>query len=304
MALICLLFVAGGMAFAQPAERKMTAQEYVEKYKEDAMREMLISGVPASITLAQGMLESGNGNSALAVYANNHFGIKCHKGWQGDSYFQDDDEKNECFRKYQTVYDSYLDHSDFLRTRQRYASLFDLKITDYKGWARGLKQAGYATDPRYADRLIDIIETYKLYEYDKVEGASAKPIVKKEEPRQVISVTAAAGKRKVFENNGVKYIIVQKGDSFLKLCKEYGLAYPELFRYNDLKKDTRIESCSVLYIEAKKKSSAEPVHIVKPGETMQAISQQYAVKLRKLYKYNNMKRGEEPRAGQEIRLHK
>ena len=153
---------------SQPSEPRMSKTDYVGQYADQAIREMHASGVPASITLAQGMLESDFGNSPLAKYANNHFGIKCHKGWEGPTFIQDDDEKNECFRKYYEAYESYKDHSEFLRTRDRYATLFDLKTTDYKGWAKGLKKAGYATNPKYADLLIRIIEDNELYKYDKV----------------------------------------------------------------------------------------------------------------------------------------
>ena len=154
---------------AQPAEKKNTPADYIAAYKDDAIREMQLFRVPASITLAQGMLESDNGNSALAVYANNHFGIKCHKEWTGDTYTQDDDTKDECFRKYTSAYDSYVDHSEFLKTRPRYSGLFELKITDYKGWANGLKAAGYATHGTYAEDLIAVIEQNKLYEFDRIE---------------------------------------------------------------------------------------------------------------------------------------
>ena len=174
LAILFLLFFNWTYAQAQPAERRITREEYIEMYKDDAIREMLKSGVPASITLAQGILESGNGNSPLAVYAKNHFGVKCHKGWTGESMRLDDDEKNECFRKYETVYESFKDHSDFLVTRSRYAFLFDLKITDYKGWAKGLKKAGYATNPNYPSLLIDLIEKYELYNYDKVDQSDQK----------------------------------------------------------------------------------------------------------------------------------
>lgn len=150
----CLLPIA--YCSAQPAEYKMTRPEYVEKYKDIAIKEMLENGIPASITLAQGLLESDAGNSALAMYANNHFGIKCHKDWKGDTYIQDDDAKDECFRKYQAAEESFDDHSEFLKTRGRYAFLFELRKTDYKGWADGLKEAGYATDPGYAGRLIKL----------------------------------------------------------------------------------------------------------------------------------------------------
>ena len=158
--------------FAQPGSKKITQSEYIEMYKDDAIREMHRSGVPASITLAQGILESGNGNSALARYANNHFGIKCHSDWKGETFIQDDDEKDECFRKYNHVLESYEDHSDFLK-KKRYAFLFDLKITDYKGWANGLKKAGYATNPKYPKLLIDIIELNNLSQYDKAPKKSS-----------------------------------------------------------------------------------------------------------------------------------
>lgn len=300
--LLLLLLVPAHLLQAQPAERKMTAKEYIEKFKEDAVREMLIAGVPASITLAQGMLESGNGNSALAVYANNHFGIKCHTDWTGETYIQDDDEKNECFRKYPAVYDSYLDHSTFLRSRQRYAFLFDLKITDYKGWARGLKQAGYATDPRYADRLIELIEQNKLNDLDKVEGATSKPVDPKQETKPV--TVATAGKREVHTNNGVKYIIAKKGDTFAALCKELGLAYPELFHYNELSHDAVPQAGQMLYIQSKKRKGNVETHTVKPGETMHEIAQLHGMRLKSLYRKNHMKRGDEPKPGDVLNLQK
>src|SRR5687768_2046584 len=168
---ISILFLLTSVVLrCQPSEPYMTAEQYIEKYKGDAIKEMLLFNIPASITLAQGMLESGNGNSDLAVYANNHFGIKCHVGWNGPTYIKDDDAKDECFRKYPSVLDSYTDHSKFLKNRSRYAALFELKHNDYKGWAEGLKTCGYATDPKYTRRLIEIIETHKLYQYDILEG--------------------------------------------------------------------------------------------------------------------------------------
>ena len=148
--------------FAQPGSKRISRSEYIELYKEDAIREMERNSIPASITLAQGILESGDGNSPLARYANNHFGIKCHSDWTGKTFIQDDDKKNECFRKYKDPYESYKDHSDFLK-KNRYAFLFELKITDYKGWAHGLKKAGYATNPKYPHLLIKIIEENRRF---------------------------------------------------------------------------------------------------------------------------------------------
>lgn len=300
--LLSLLFLLRTeYSIAQPAERKNTPQDYIAKYKEDAIREMHQYGVPASITLAQGMLESDNGNSALAVYANNHFGIKCHKEWSGATYHQDDDEKNECFRKYNSAYESFIDHSSFLRTRPRYAGLFELQMTDYKGWATGLKAAGYATDPKYADRLIDIIERYKLFEYDKSEGIA--PTVVKPKPQQgQVVVNPTAQRRQVMTMNHVKYVVVKPGDSFFKIAQELDMEVRQLYRYNEMGKDAILKPGQTLYIQPKKKRSATGTHLVKPGETMHVISQLYGVKVKYLYRYNNMQTGTEPKAGQEIKL--
>ena len=298
LALLCF-WLSG---YSQPAEKKNSPEDYVALYKNDAIREMQLFRVPASITLAQGMLESDNGNSALAVYANNHFGIKCHKEWTGETYTQDDDEKDECFRKYTSAYDSYVDHSEFLKTRPRYAFLFDLKITDYKGWAKGLKDAGYATDPKYADRLIQLIERYKLYEYDKLEGkapVAAEP--KKPEGNKTVAINSSP-KREVFLNNDRKYIIVKPGDSFMKIAKEMEMGVWQLYKYNDLSKNDPLKAGQMLYIQPKKRKAKDDKCQVKPGQTMHDISQQYGVKLKKLYKYNNMEPGTEPKTGQVIYL--
>ena len=288
--------------FAQPSERKFTCTDYVEKYKSDAIREMQMFRVPASITLAQGMLESDNGNSALAVYANNHFGIKCHKEWTGETYVQDDDDTNECFRKYPTVYDSYVDHSQFLKTRKRYAQLFELKITDYKGWAKGLKAAGYATDPKYADRLIEIIERYKLNQYDTEEGLPVLATVPKPETGQTVNTTVS--RRDVFLNNNVKYVVVKPGDSFMKIAKELDMGVWQLYKYNELKKDAKLTAGQMIYIQPKRSKAEEEKHTVKPGDTMYSISQRYGIKMKSLYKLNGMEAGTEPKIGDVIKLRK
>jgi LysM repeat protein len=288
--------------FAQPAEKKNTPEEYVALYKDDAVREMQLYKVPASITLAQGMLESDNGNSALAVYANNHFGIKCHKEWTGETYTQDDDEKDECFRKYGSVYDSYTDHSEFLKTRPRYAFLFDLKINDYKGWATGLKTAGYATDPKYAERLINLIERYKLNEYDKLEGVTpvaAEP--QKSEGTKTVAINVMQ-KREVFLNNNRKYIVVKSGDSFMKIAQELEMGVWQLYKYNDMNKNTVLKPGQMLYIQPKRRKAQDDKCQVRPGQTMHDISQLYGVKLKKLYQYNSMEPGTQPKAGQVIYL--
>lgn len=305
--LIVLLFVlsfAAATMYAQPAEKKNTPEEYIALYKADAIREMQLFHVPASITLAQGMLESDNGNSALAVYANNHFGIKCHKEWTGETYTQDDDTKDECFRKYGAVYDSYVDHSEFLKTRPRYAALFELKMTDYVGWAKGLKSAGYATDPKYADRLIDLIERYKLNEYDKLEGLS--PIVAEPQKTEGTKTVTANGmnRREIYLNNNRKFIVAKQGDTFMKLAQELEMGVWQLYKYNDMNKDSSLRQGQMLYIQPKRNKCSDDKCQVRPGETMHDISQKYGVKLKKLYLYNNMEPGTQPKAGQVIYLRK
>jgi len=282
---------------AQPAEYKMTKQEYIEKYKEDAIKEMLMNKIPASIILAQGMLESGNGNSALAVYANNHFGIKCHLDWQGNTFIQDDDTKDECFRKYPSVLDSYNDHTAFLKSRSRYSFLFDLKSTDYVGWANGLKLAGYATDPKYTERLIKIIEENKLYQYDVIKSL---PNIK---PQASTSPqTVSVMNRKVMLFNNIKFITVKAGDSMEKICKEFDIDAWQVRKYNDLSKSDKFVEGEKIYLQHKKRKALEEFHIVKPGENMHSISQLHGIKLKLLYRKNRMSAGEEPKPGEKLYL--
>lgn len=284
---------------AQPAEHKMTSFQYIDNFKDEAIKEMLMYKIPASITLAQGMLESGNGNSDLAVYANNHFGIKCHSGWDGPTFTKDDDTKDECFRKYPSVLDSYTDHSNFLKSRNRYAELFELKQTDYKGWAKGLKKTGYATDPRYAERLVEIIEKYKLYEYDQVDGL----------PNITVSVAKPSHPetmepRAILRFRFIKYIVVKPGDTFYKIAHDTDKDLWQLYRFNDLSPDSKLIAGQKLYLQPKRNKAKEPFHIVKKGETMNSISQLHGIKLKKLYRKNNMKMGDEPNLGQTLYLRK
>jgi LysM repeat protein len=285
--------------FAQPAEQKMTSENYIENFKDEAIKEMLMYGIPASITLAQGMLESGNGNSDLAVYANNHFGIKCHVGWDGPTYIKDDDAKDECFRKYPSVLDSYTDHSKFLKSRSRYAALFELKHNDYKGWAEGLKTCGYATDPKYTKRLIEIIETHKLYQYDILEGVP-NIVASAEKP----SVPEKFETREILRFHLIKYIIVKPGDSFYKIAHDTDKDLWQLYKFNDLEPDAKLIAGQKLYLQPKRNRAKEPFHTVKRGETMRSISQFHGIKLKKLYKKNHMKKGEEPKPGDVLYLRK
>jgi flagellum-specific peptidoglycan hydrolase FlgJ len=200
---------------------------YVEDFKDVAIQEMKLYKIPASITLAQGILESGSGSGRLAVEANNHFGIKCHTGWIGGRIYHDDDEAQECFRTYNDASYSYRDHSLFLKDRSRYAGLFELEKDDYKGWANGLREAGYATDKRYPEKLISLIERYELYQYDNI--ALGKSV--DERPRVI---------EEVKEKNTTSYnkeYVVEKGDTLYRISKKYAITIEQLKKLNRLKSD-------------------------------------------------------------------
>ncbi len=309
--------------FACIAQSRLTADDYIRLYKNDAINDMLKTGVPASITIAQGMYESENGNSDLARIANNHFGIKCHTTWSGDTYHKDDDAKDECFRKYKTVLESYDDHSYFLQSRDRYAFLFKYPITDYKAWAHGLKKAGYATNPQYAHKLIELIERYNLNELDYAKGPdvtyAAKQEAKPMQPTTTRDVelsdtpaTKSSEKRKAkievkpfthyAEQNNVKYIIAQKEDTWISIAKEQEMMLWQVLKYNDAEKSDDLKPGTIVYIKPKRNSAKQPFHIVQPGETMRDISQLYAIKLNALYKKNQLEPGISPQAGTKIKL--
>ncbi len=293
-------------AFAQKAQSRL---DYIAKYKDIAIKNMKSHGIPASITLAQGCLESGDGLSDLAVMANNHFGIKCHKEWSGPTYYKkDDDPGKSCFRKYRKAEESYKDHSDFLRYRDRYAFLFDLDVTDYKGWAHGLKKAGYATNPQYPQLLIKIIEDYELYKYDMAsdnvenKSGSQKANVVPPSPAQLEAVKRVipaksshwykySQNRPLYVRNGVTYVIANGGDTYASIAKEYNLFTKELLKFNDLRKDEEIAAGTVVYIEKKKKRAQKYLdcHVAEEGDNFYDLSQRYAVRLNMLMKYNDKK---------------
>lgn len=288
-------------------------EQYINKYSELAIKEMLRAGVPASITLSQGIIESASGTSFLARQANNHFGIKCHK-WEGDKIYADDDAKNECFRKYKKVEDSYKDHSDFLRNNKRYAFLFDYQMNDYKSWAKGLKQAGYATNPQYADKLISIIEKHNLSKFDT---AKHIPITIAEKQKnqynnQENETTNTSEfyinpyRFETYYNNNVPYIIIDKPINLKDLAKELDIMAWQLARYNDLSKNTDLVAGDRIYIKAKRNKAEDKynIHIVKENENLHDISQKYAIKMRKLCKYNNINEGDSLVAGTKIYLKK
>lgn len=290
---------------AQVSSQYTTREEYIDQYKTWAIDEMNRSGIPASITLAQGMLESNNGNSTLAVKGNNHFGIKCHD-WKGKSMRHHDDRRNECFRKYKSPRDSYKDHTNFLMNGPRYSSLFELEQTNYKGWARGLKRAGYATSPTYASALIRIIEDYELDQFD----SGKKWRRKAGDTETIAEVTDIDGfeieidHRKILIRNRIDYIIVKEGDTYESLTRELEMMPYELAQYNEIPKNSKLNRGQVLYLQPKRrKASVEfSYHTVEAGETMYDISQMYGIKLKKLYQLNLMNPGEEPDVDDEIHL--
>ena len=274
---------------AQPRNKQY--ESYIKKYRELAVEEMKKYHIPASITLAQGLLESGAGKSELARKSNNHFGIKCGGDWRGKTVSHDDDARGECFRSYKHPKDSYEDHSKFLVGRPRYASLFKLKITDYKGWARGLKKAGYATNPRYADQLIGIIELYELYKYD--EKNYLKWIKKNPNPHQT------------YIANDLLYIVVRAGDSWKSISQEFDISQKKLRKYNDLYKGYALQVGDILYLEQKNKRADEDhiVHVLRAGESMYSIAQKYGIRLKNLYKLNKMHEDDPtPEVGTILRL--
>ncbi|MFM9026499.1 MAG: glucosaminidase domain-containing protein [Bacteroidota bacterium] len=275
----------------------MSREEYISKYADDAVREMQKSGVPASITLAQACLESGDGNSQLAKEANNHFGIKC-ADWKGPGFYQDDDAPNECFRKYSNVFESFDDHSNFLRSRPRYASLFELEPTDYKGWAHGLKKAGYATDPQYAHRLIQIIEQHGLHRYDTESGApiaSKLPTVKNNHRNNSGKVTVPSvepinvfSERSIRTNNGVPYVLARPGDTFKSIAEELQLGYWQLPKYNELPITTQLHVGQIIYIAPKKQYAETGEYTVQEGDDLHKISQQLGVKSKFISRKNGI----------------
>ncbi len=277
--------------------------DYIDQYKDIAIEEMLRYNIPASITLAQGLLESGAGKSELAVKGNNHFGIKCH-GWTGRSVYHDDDEAQECFRAYDTVLDSYEDHSKFLRSGKRYAFLFELDRTDYRGWAYGLKSAGYATSPTYAKSLINIIETYGLYKYDK--ARSYDKFIVTHLPKNV-SGGSLAGPHNIKRCNKNYYVIARDGDTFRSIGKELGMSYRQLARYNERNRKDVLRKGEIVYLKKKRskadKSFRNVGHVVKPGESMYTISQKYGIRLKSLYKKNHLTPDYQISVGDKLRVY-
>ena len=300
--ILLIVCIALGMNLHAQMRWNSKYQNYIDKYKDLAIEGMLKYRVPASITLAQGLLESGAGTSELTVKGNNHFGIKCH-GWTGRTVYHDDDAHNECFRAYDNAFQSFEDHCKFLKNGKRYSSLFNLKVTDYKGWANGLKAAGYATNPQYAQKLIGIIELYKLSQYDTSKGydkfmaqhsGKDKPVTK-EAPLHSIHI---------FNKN--YFLQARAGDTFEMIGKEIGISYKKIAKYNERDVNSRLVPNEIIWLKKKQKradkSYGDRPHIVKAGESMYSIAQYYGIRLKSLYKLNKMSPDDGIYVGQQLRI--
>ena len=279
-----------------------TYQTYINQYKDLAIEQMLRYRIPASITLAQGLFESAAGRSDLVRQGNNHFGIKCHD-WIGPTQYHDDDARGECFRVYRDARDSYEDHSKFLARQPRYSRLFQLSQTDYKGWARGLKACGYATNPQYANKLIQIIELYKLFDYDKAKRYD-RFMASHSGTDQPINGQGQLHPIYLFNDN--YYLYAREGDTFKALGKEVGISWRKLARYNERDKHDVLKKGDIIYLKKKRKKAPKQYkrrpHVVQPGESMYTISQKYGMRMKYLYKKNHLSSDYRLRIGDRLRV--
>ena len=296
---ISLLFCATSQA---QMKWNQAYQTYINQYKDLAIEQMLRYHSPASITLAQGLFESGAGRSVLATQGNNHFGIKCHN-WTGPTQYHDDDARGECFRVYKDARDSYEDHSKFLARQPRYARLFELGQRNYKGWAQGLKQCGYATNPQYANKLIQIIELYKLFDYDKAKRFDR---FMAEHSGSEQAVNAQGLLHPIYKFNDNYYLITREGDTFKALGKEVEINWRKLAKYNERDKNDVMHKGEIVYLKKKRKKAPKQYknrpHIVKKGESMYIISQKYGIRLKNLYKMNYFDIDHQIKIGDRIRI--
>jgi len=283
--------------------RVSTYEAYTEKYSDLAITHMERYGIPASITLAQGILESGAGLSDLARRSNNHFGIKCHRGWKGSSVYAADDTPNDCFRKYARVEDSYEDHSLFLVSGGRYSALFALALTDYKGWARGLQKSGYATDRAYANKLIKLIEDYELYRFD--DKKYRKGVSRRErDERRRLETAKMTWTHQPYITHGLVYVEAVNGDSFAGIAQEFGFKVEDLLRFNEVPEDFPLSEGDIVYFQKKKARADKPYefHTVQVGESMYSISQKYGLRMRNLYRLNKKSYAYIPEEGDVLKL--
>ena len=328
---IFLIFITRSVELFSAVDEKTSRQQYIDTWKNEAIYQMVVHKIPASITLAQGILESGDGNSRLAKEGNNHFGIKCHNDWKGKTIHEDDETAGECFRRYNDARDSYEDHSAFLQ-RKRYESLFKLDTDDYKGWAKGLKQCGYATNPKYPDLLIGIVEEFKLHQYDetgmeyirknKIPSRSAsdgneKEIVVEEktgkkarnkgksgDKEERASITINHNREISVSDNRIKFITVKSGETLESIANSLEMNVWQLKRYNDLTGSETLKEGQRLYIQPKRNKTKAKSYKVKSGETLWSISQNLGVKMKKLQLLNGLDENSQLKAGQQLKLRK
>jgi LysM repeat protein len=290
------LFILLFLPLCSIAQVSADVLKYIEQYKEVAIKEMLEYKIPASITLAQGIHESSWGKSKLSLNSNNHFGIKCHKEWCGPTYKHDDDAPQECFRVYERAEDSYKDHSAFLKTRPRYSFLFDLDPKDYKGWARGLKSAGYATNPNYPSIIIKLIEDYKLYELDRAIDTLTTPSPKLEVsiPTSVPIQKKEISLTRVIVNG--RNAVLNDGNATLDdIAQKFNLTKEKLYEWNDrVNYHTPFKKDENIFIEEKKEDCEYQQYVLEEGETLLDVSQKFGIKLDALCKRNNVNRWDVP----------
>lgn len=309
-ALLLIMILSGkGVLRAQSASTNPEVEAYIETWKDLCISHSQEYGIPASIKLAQAIIESRYGKSELATNGNNHFGIKCHKGWNGQEIYMDDDLPGECFRKYKDAGESFRDHSEFLTTRSRYDFLFSIDIKDYKAWAYGLKTAGYATNPEYANILIRLIEQYELYQYDAPQKAPPAVVTTQADQNLLeaykqlfVYFAPGEGGRRVYLNNHLKCVFLEEGDDLFAIARDFGIQISRLMQYNDLKKVGSLKTGQVVYLQQKKRKAAQKVHVVGKDQTLWEISQVFGIRLKNLAKRNKIPEDFEPPAGKVLKL--
>ncbi len=278
-------------------EKIAFATDYIDRFYENAVNEMHRTGIPASVTLAQGMLETDFGTSRLAVYAKNHFGIKCHETWFGPTFLHTDDAYNECFRKYESAEASYSDHSDFLKNRPRYSFLFDLAKADYEGWAKGLKKAGYATASDYSERLIALIEKFNLTDFDKPNVLQTRRTIILEKKKTILFAF-----KPEIKLDHKKFLIANESASLLSFAKSNELDIYELMADNDFTYESSIQAGDIVFLEPKDKKGKALEHIIRKGESLHFIAQINGIQLKYLKKINSSIIANDLKPGDVLRL--
>lgn len=299
---LCLLLLAN-TAWAQNKSFEEKAKAYVKQYGAWAIEEQQRVGIPASITLAQGIYETGAGESELATKANNHFGIKCKKEWKGATFAHTDDAPNECFRKYNSAKESYVDHSNYLKNSVRYAELFTYDKADYTSWAKGLRRCGYATNPAYAQKLIKMVEDFDLQVYTfAADGKKTEEVVPGQETLLSVKTEAigstADGTEKM---NGIKGVYAKKGDNLLDKAMKYNIRYARLLEINELA-DEPLKKDMFIYLEPKNNKGAHPIYVVKEGETIESIAHAEGMNSRQLRIFNLLAQNEQAAIGSVLQL--